>query len=200
MTAPDPNELITYGQKTTGGSSFTCSRRTAAHLDYTKKRLAARAKKDGVAYRLEIIQGSYNTGVAASAGTHDFDAVLDVRIVDMPWLKAQRFLRSLGWAAWYRYPPLFSEHIHMISLGYTTKVGIYVPGQVSDYYAHKTGLVGHAPDPTWHPADIDATIFDYDRYFRRRTLRRQISRLGQRIKNLTIRKRRAQRNLEDLVK
>ena len=40
-------------------------------------------------------------------------------------------------------------------------VGIYVPGQIADYYAHRSGLSGHAADNTWHPDDIDSTIFDF---------------------------------------
>ena len=49
----------------------------------------------------------------------------------------------------------------MVSLGYPGQVGIYVPGQVADYYAHRSGLAGHVADTSWHPTDIDSTIFDY---------------------------------------
>jgi hypothetical protein len=66
-----------------------------------------------------------------------------------------------------RYPPTFPNHVHMISLGYgDAPVGIYIPGQVDDYHEHKTGLVGHAYDPTWHPVDINATVFSYPDYIR----------------------------------
>jgi hypothetical protein len=147
-------EIITV---TRAGRTFRCSRRTAAHIDYTVERLA-QVEPDA---RLAIIQPCYNTGVAASAGTHDFDACLDVQIVGMDWWSAQRFLRQCGWAAWLRYPPTFSWHIHMVSLGYPGRVGIYVPGQVDDYYAHRSGLVGHVPDTSWHPDDIAETVFDY---------------------------------------
>lgn len=157
MALPDPDELIWYTSKTIYGQSIKMSRRTAAHLDWTKAELAR--EHPGAA--LLIIQGCYNTGVAASAGTHDYDAVLDVYIPGWSFSETQKFLRRKGWAAWWRYPPLFSSHVHMVSLGYTTRVGIYVPGQVSDYYAHKTGLVGHYSDSSWHPADIAATVFQY---------------------------------------
>jgi hypothetical protein len=33
--------------------------------------------------------------------------------------------------------------------------------QYADYFAHRSGLVGHVSDPTWHPADIAGTIFKY---------------------------------------
>lgn len=153
----DPNEKITYPERGVYGQTLYMGRRTAAHLDWTKAELA----KVNPAARLVVIQGAYNVGVAASAGTHDKDACLDVQIVGMAWLDAQRFLREHGWAAWYRYPPTFSEHIHMVSLGCTGPVGIYVPGQIADYYAHRSGLAGHVLDGTWHPTNIDSTIFDY---------------------------------------
>jgi hypothetical protein len=143
-----------------GGKTFRCSRRTAAHLAWT----AARLEQQHPDARIVVIQGCYNQGVPASEGTHDFDAVLDVQIVGLGWDEAQRFLRECGWAAWVRSPPAFPWHIHMVSIGYPGRVGIYVPAQVDDYYRHALGLKGqHASgdDPTWHPADIDSTVFDY---------------------------------------
>lgn len=141
-----------------GGKTFRCTKRTAAHLAWTIQQLAD--QHPGA--ELHIIQPSYNDGVRASAGTHDKDAVFDVWIEGLlNWWSAQRFLRACGWAAWYRYPPAFSHHIHMVSLGYPGEVGHLVPGQVADYYEHRSGLKGHADDPSWHPADIDATVFDY---------------------------------------
>lgn len=153
----DAAELITT---TIAGRTFRATRRTAAHLQWTIEQLAA--KHPGA--RLVIIQTCYNTGVEASAGTHDYDAVLDVQIVGLDWFTAQGFLRAHGWAAWVRQPPTFSFHIHMVSLGYPGRVGIYVPGQVADYYRHALGLKGQhnsGADNTWHPADIDSTIFNY---------------------------------------
>lgn len=156
MTA-GANDKIRYASDTIYGSAAYMGRATGAHLDDTKAALA----RAHAGCHLEIIQGGFNTTVAASAGTHDFDGCLDVEIVGMPWDDAQRFLREHGWAAFVRYPPAFGWHIHMISLGCTGREGIYVPGQVADYYAHKTGLVGHYADNSWHPDDITATIFDY---------------------------------------
>lgn len=143
-----------------GGKTFRCSRRTAAHLEFTAERLSERHPEA----RIVVIQPPYNTGVAASAGTHDFDSVLDVQIVGMEWWDAQRFLRECGWAAWVRSPPTFSWHIHMVSLGYPGRVGVYVPGQVDDYYRHALGLKGQhnsGADKSWFPPDIDATVFNF---------------------------------------
>lgn len=154
---PDPAQITTV---TFGGKTFRCSQRTHAHLLWTAERLAE--LHPGCAVR--VIQGSFNDGVAASAGTHDRDAVLDVQIVGLSWWDAQRFLREHGWAAWFRFPPLFTLHLHMISLGYPGRVGIFVPGQVEDYYRHALGLKGQhdsGSDDSWFPPDIDSTIFDY---------------------------------------
>lgn len=165
------------------GSRFQCSKRTGAHLDKTKSRLAKRGKGE----KLVIIQGSYNTGVEASAGTHDKDAVLDVRIDGMDWYEAQRFLRELGWAAWVRTPAQgFSYHIHMVSLPkyklrWVRPVGIYVPGQVNQYYNHTDGLAGVGADNTWHPNSIRKTIFNYGAWVTAEAFRRQARKLKAKI-------------------
>ena len=46
------------------------------------------------------------------------------------------------------------------------KVGIYVPGQIADYCAEppRNGLSGHPTDRSWHPENIRATIFDFDKW------------------------------------
>lgn len=173
-----PAALITV---TIGGRTFKCSRRTAAHLLWTIARLKALHPQA----RLEVIQGCYNIGVDASAGTHDLDACLDVRIAGLGWWEAQDFLRACGWAAWVRQPPAFSWHIHMVSIGYPGPVGVYVPGQVDDYYRHTFGLKGQHNtdlDKTWFPGDvginppvgtptewrtaINKTVFDYPAWVR----------------------------------
>jgi len=146
----DPAEVI---ETTVAGRTFKACRFCAAHIADTADDLAG----------LRIIQPPWNTGVAASAGTHDRCACFDVAVDGMEWLAAQKALRALGWAAWYRpyTPNLWGNHIHMVSLGCPAPKGIYVPGQIADYYDHRNGLAGHATDPTWHPADINATVFDY---------------------------------------
>lgn len=150
-----PSEVITT---TLNGVTFRAGRRTAAHLAWTDDR----AREHGG--QLRIIQPCYNTGVAASAGTHDKDGVVDVEVEGMGWRDAERFMRECGWACWYRFPPTFGSHLHAVSLGCPGPVGIYVPAQVDDYYRHALGLKGQhdsGDDPTWHPADINRTVFDY---------------------------------------
>lgn len=155
----NPDRKVKWFKKDIYGDWVYGSLRTIAHLDQTSKRAAKRFGNE-----IEVFQGAYNDDVAASAGTHDKDAVLDVFIPNISWKAMQRFLRAQGWAAWWRYPPSFGNHIHMISLGYTMPVGEFVPGQVDDYYAHRDGLAGHAHDGTWHPDNIKATVFDFEQW------------------------------------
>jgi hypothetical protein len=152
----DPAQIITV---TLGFKTFQACRFCAAHLEDTIARLGKRFPNA----QLIVIQPPWNDGVTASAGTHDKCACFDVQIVGFSWIAAQNFLRSNGWAAWYRpaIAGLWGDHIHMVSLGCTAPRGALVPGQVADYYARLDGLKGHAPDPTWHPADIGRTIFDF---------------------------------------
>ena len=102
------------------GVTFRASHRTIWHLRWTIWLLALRYPRA----RLNIIQTCYHTGIAASAGTHDFDCVFDVWITGGvlgrdPW-RAQRFLRRCGWFAWFRHTgpwaPRANWHIHMGSL------------------------------------------------------------------------------------
>lgn len=169
----DPTKVI---QVSFGGRFFRCSQRTYAHLLKTQAALSRRFPK---AY-IRVIQGSYNTGVALSAGTHDRDATLDVQVVGLSWQEAESFLRAQGWAAWWRHTGSWASqsmwHIHMTSLGAVEAgcvVGYLIDGgrslygrtvassQIADYYAHRDALVTHAPDPTWHPANIARTVFNY---------------------------------------
>lgn len=158
------NKVITVNF---GGRFFRCSQRTyAACLEL---QAAVSAHKPGAF--VVVIQGSYNTGVALSAGTHDKDATLDIKIVGFTWQDMESFCRKMGWAAWWRHTGSWASpsafHIHMTLLGAQEagcEVGTLIPGQVADYKAHRTGLVGHLPDPTWHPKNIASTVFDYQTY------------------------------------
>lgn len=167
----NPTRRVRWEHDSMYGHPVEGSLRTIAHLDW----MSARAEKV-FGQRIVVIQPPFNTGVAASAGTHDFDACIDWYIPGVGWYKAQRFGRVHGDGCWYRKPPLFPNHIHGFTLPphrkFRTKVGIYVDGglsqfgrlvtssQLTDYYEHKSGLVGHTHDPSWFPKNIDATIFD----------------------------------------
>lgn len=172
----DPARVVTavFGDK-----SFRVGQATYGNLLHTRARLAVHYP----ACHLHVIQPCYNTAVPASAGTHDKDAVLDVSISNMGWLEGQAFLRRAGWAAWWRHTGTWANpsawHIHMVALGAYkagVPVGIYVPGQVTDYYNHAQGLAGQhdsGSDPTWHPEPISDTVFSYRKWRRRHLLARR---------------------------
>lgn len=157
---------------TWNGRTFTAGTRTWAHLFRTQEALTRRYPN----YYLYVIQGSYNKGVAASAGSHDFDGTLDVAVVNRRtgrkmWIRGLRLLRRCGWAAWWRNSGSWANpsdwHIHMTSLGCQEAgcpVGWLIPSQIDDYYANRTGLASHLFDPTWHPRRIKATIFNFPRW------------------------------------
>lgn len=153
---PDPAERIKI---TILGQTFYAGRRTAAHILWTIARLAI----DHPGAQLVIMQTCYHTGVKLSAGTHDGDGVLDFRIDGLGWPEGQAWLRAHGWACWWRHTGAWlgvgAWHFHAVSLGCPGPVGIYIPGQVNDYYADRSGLVGHVMDPTPHPHP--QLIFDY---------------------------------------
>lgn len=183
---PKPNQICSL---TLNGRKYKASFRTLCHLNQTNNQ--AKKKFDE---GLTIFQGPFNTSVRASAGTHDFDAAWDVWINGVPAWEQQRFLRLLGWAAWYRHRPAFGNHQHMFTLpprkGKSInddfkqagmKVGKYIDGGIStgssgssqllDYYNHAFGLSSQhtkGSDKSWFPKDIETTIFNLREYVERR--------------------------------
>lgn len=183
---PKASTLVMWSQKDMYGRKVTGSLRTIAHLDYTN---TLAKKKFGRG--LIVIQPSYNRGVAASAGTHDYDACLDVYIPGVAWSEQQKFFRANGWGAYWRKPPKFGNHIHMFSLpvqegadraddykmggfkvgkyvdgGWTTSGRKYTSAQIDAYYAHRDALASNAKDTSWFPASVKATIFDLPAYIK----------------------------------
>lgn len=172
----DPTMMVKWDRTDTGGDPVRGSLRTIAHIDDMNEKALRRF---GVPYT--IIQPPFNTGVPASAGTHDWDVMRDWYLPGVPWWTAQRWGRANGEFVWYRHPPLFGNHLHGGTLpvpegkvrsdDFATRVGIYVPGQLIDYYNHAFGLSGqHTPgsDKSWFPADIDATVFNLNDYIQRK--------------------------------
>jgi hypothetical protein len=99
-------------------------------------------------YQLHVIQGSYNTGVAASAGTHDGGGALDV------WGKGTAkaatevaALRRVGFAAWHRTPAQgnWGHHIHAIAVG-DADLSRGARNQVTAYKNGRNGLASNGKD------------------------------------------------------
>src|SRR5215510_1533607 len=138
---PKPNARCQWSKRDTSGRVVTGSFRTLCHFNRLNNLATSHLHSN-----LTIIQPPYNTGVAASAGTHEFDACADVYLPGVGWYRAQRFLRANGFGCWYRHPPAFPYHIHGFTLplqegksraddfqtGHFT-VGLYVDGGWSRY-------------------------------------------------------------------
>jgi peptidoglycan hydrolase-like protein with peptidoglycan-binding domain len=132
---------VTVGERTTYGGKTVNTR--------TRMMLAAADTK--VPWALNLVQGSYNTTVGESAGTHDGGGAADLSVSGLSqtqiWETVQT-LRSVGFAAWYR--PASSEwdpHIHGIAVG-DTDMSRAAANQVGDYYDGDLGLRGPARDNT----------------------------------------------------
>lgn len=177
---PKVTRLVRWSKKTWTGKRVSGSFRHICHLNRLNNLSLRRFGRE-----LEIIQPAWNIGVKASAGTHDMDSVVDLYVPGIDWWEQQRFFRANGLGCWYRHPPSFGNHIHGFTLppvegvvrsddfamaGF--RVGVFVPQQLADYYAHAYGLAGsgHTPgaDPSWFPRRIEDTIFDLDQYVARR--------------------------------
>lgn len=185
---PKANTIVSWTKRDYKGRKIIGSFRTLCHLNRLNN---LSVKKFGK--QITVIQRDYNTTVAASAGTHDFDATFDLWIYGVDGWVQQRFFRTNGLGCWLRYPPKFGFHIHGFTLpphvgtsfvddfkngGF--KVGKYIDGgysiygklvtsaQLSDVYNKKSGLAGHAHDPSWYPPSTQATIFNLNQYVQTR--------------------------------
>ena len=124
---------------------------------WTRAALLACEKELG--YELTIVQGSFNKGVGASAGTHDANGVVDLLAWDH--VNKVKALRRNGFAAWYR-PTLknvWSEHIHAVLIN-NAKAAPLARSQVTAYYNGRNGLANNAKDTEWRPNPIKP--FDYE--------------------------------------
>jgi hypothetical protein len=105
-----------------------------------------------------LTQGSYNSGVAASAGTHDGGGVVDVSVSGMDSTgryNAAMALRKAGFFAWIRTPAQgFAYHIHAVAIG-DKEMSSGAKSQQVQGFQDRDGLARHgadtAPDPypTW---------------------------------------------------
>lgn len=118
---------------------------------FSMQRIQAAEKRLG--YELTIIQGSYNSGVSASAGTHDGGGAVDLSAWD--WERKCRILRQEGWAAWHRptIPRLWNEHIHGIQYD-NKRLSSGAQSQVTQYYRGYNGLASWGKDYQWRPNPI----------------------------------------------
>lgn len=130
---PVPNIVHVDGKRT--------NRRTAVMLREAERIAGA---------NMPVTQGSYNTGVGASAGTHNGGGALDLAVGGLTRRQINRrvrALRTVGFAAWYRspLPGVWGAHIHAIAIG-TKDLASIARSQVGDYKRGRNGLAGHKVD------------------------------------------------------
>jgi hypothetical protein len=103
---------------------------------------------------LRVFQGSYNTSVSASGGTHAGGGVVDVWPAP-PGRTATKYevrrvvevMRRKGFAAWHRTPEQgpWGHHIHAVSID-DRELSPAAARQVEAYRAGRNGLANNGPD------------------------------------------------------
>src|SRR5262245_2743106 len=120
------------------------------------------AAEKELGYENTIVQGSYNTGVGASAGTHDGGGAVDLVWFDIK--RKNRALRGAGcFAGWPRptLPGVWSAHYHGILIG-NDRASSGAKAQVGSYRGGRNGLADNGRDAyPWRPDPIRA--FSYSK-------------------------------------
>ena len=116
----------------------------------TRYLLSLVEKKLGFA--LYCYQGSYNSSVSQSGGTHDGGGAVDLSIkpLNSDTVRAElivKVLRQHGFAAWHRKPWQgdWGHHIHAIECG-NQRLSRNAAWQVAEYRAGRNGLASRGPD------------------------------------------------------
>lgn len=121
----------------------------------TGEMLQELARTSGRIY-INPTQGSYSTGVTASAGTHAGGGAVDV--MHSSWSTAdygtvEMLARQIGFAAWHRTPAQgnWSRHVHMLAVqsggrGDQGVLSASADTQVKAYYDGRNGLANGARD------------------------------------------------------
>lgn len=131
-----------YARTTYGGR--TVNQRTKVMLE-TAAQLFGRG--------FSLTQGSYSTGVSASAGTHDGGGVVDIDVDSLSSAQrdaAVQALRKAGFFAWLRVPPAFDYHIHAVAIG-DREMSAAAKSQVVQGFQDRDGLARRGPDPAPDP-------------------------------------------------
>lgn len=97
-----------------------------------------------------MLQGSWSTGVGASAGTHDKGATFDLTPVN--WQNRVKVFRLLGVAYFDRpaIPKVWQHHGHGVVVGMGNAAWLALQ-QVKSYLAGRNGLANNGRDADWRP-------------------------------------------------
>ncbi len=132
--------------------SGVINKRTKQMLD--RAEYIMRNKFGHKGFSFTIVQGSYNTSVAASGTTHAGGGAVDIRTRDRSKGTVDDMVRALrmsGFAAWSRGRGFdtFTPHIHAIAMK-DKQLSSSAKNQVAAYRAGRNGLTNGAPDPDRH--------------------------------------------------
>lgn len=131
---------------------------TIACIERAEKIVADRHPK--LAHAFIVTQGSYQSTVAASAGTHD-----DGGAVDLRWCghaECVRALREAGMAAWHRHPGQgrWVDHIHAVVVGHP-RLAPSAARQVTAYRNRRNGLANNGRDDGPQLTPIPAPVWPW---------------------------------------
>lgn len=116
--------------------------------------------------RIVPTQGSYNTSIGASAGTHSGPGAFDASVRGLTRTQQDRLtsaLRKVGFASWLRLPADgLSPHIHGIANGMSGLPGVAYRQTVS-YKNKRNGLANNGPDRQAYLGVPYRTWADYKR-------------------------------------
>jgi hypothetical protein len=182
--------------------------RVTFHGKPTDRRTAVMARRVEKTLGITFIcwQGSYNTSVDASAGTHSGGGALDLNVPGDPE-RIVRHLRRSGFAAWHRTEADgFSEHIHCIDIG-NKLLASEARIQVTDYREGGNGLypyIGGDDRQKFRPQGdefyscVDHEGFSWADWKASLSLRQKIGNLTDRIRELFRARKQAKRRLDKL--
>lgn len=160
---PDPAEIITY-------KGWRMSRYTAAAIAVLQEKLG---------FELTLVQGPYNKGVGASAGTHDLDGVIDLS----SWRKSKKVsvARHNSWAMWPRaaLANVWGAHCHGVLKRAKPMASLAVFQLETAYPNHWDGLSGNGHDD--FPVHPTLDRFNYDEWWHDKLLDQRIDGLSARI-------------------
>lgn len=132
--------------------------------DRTARMLTAVDRAELPTTSFQPTQGSYSTGVSASAGTHSGGGAVDIALAGLDDDTARRIetaMRRVGFAAWYRtaIPGTWPRHVHGIAVG-CSDLASAARSQVTAYLNGRDGLAGNGPD-TGTRSYVDVTWESY---------------------------------------
>lgn len=168
------------------------------HVVNWRTKAALLVAEDKLNYKLTLLQGSYSTAVAGSAGTHDGGGVIDLPANDVT--RKLRALKNVGFAAFHRKYNWDgrggSEHIHACLTG-DKEMAPLAKLQCQGFLENRDGLGGwpFGVDNSYHPDP--PVVFDYHEW---QSERKFLSDLRRQLKVLFRQREKVNQDIDELRK